>query len=71
MEFPTRPKWVALSELNAKLRTLSSKHPDRPQIARMIRDLGREVESKPLTQGEFPFCPPIEKRNPQPVDAPA
>jgi hypothetical protein len=70
MELRTRPKWVVLNDLNAKLRALSSKHPDRPQIARMIRDLGREIESKPRTQRELRLLPQTGKGSLQPADAP-
>ena len=58
MNFRTRPKWVVFNDLVAKLRTLPRRHPDRLHIARMIRELGREIESKPLPQGElFPARP--------------
>ena len=56
MNFSNKTQVVVFDDLVAKLRILPSRHPERLHIARMIRDLGREIESKPLPQGElFPF----------------
>jgi hypothetical protein len=53
VNFRTRPGWVVFNDLVAKLCTLSGNHPERMHIARMIRELGRAIESKPLPKGEL------------------
>jgi len=53
MKFRTRPKWQVLDDLVIKLGTLSRNDPNRWLLSRMIRDLSREIENKPLPQGEL------------------
>jgi hypothetical protein len=47
MHFQTRPIFQVLDDRVAKLETMPQRHPDRPNLVRMIMDLRREIDRRP------------------------
>jgi hypothetical protein len=50
MDLRTRPKSQVLDDLVATLEQMFPKHPDRPTLIRMIIDLRREIDRRPVPQ---------------------
>jgi hypothetical protein len=63
VQFTTRTKEAVLADLREKLRGLPMTHPDHQVLARMVRDLGSELEAEQRLHRKVstPQSPPEER----------